>query len=162
MELLLQRLSHTDTLTTSVLFVDRVLYAVVPEDPPQNVKVKGNTRIPAGRYRLVLEHSPKFSDAYGKRFGVADYKMLTVADVPDFIGIRMHTGNSPKDTAGCILPNAHLMVNADSDDTFYISELAYKAVYHEVAPFIERGGEAWITVQDEGVLFPNVTPLSVA
>jgi len=155
MNLLLQRLSHTDTLTTSALFVEHELYALVPEDPPQEVKVKGNTRIPAGRYRLTLEDSPKFSPKYG-------HKMLTVCDVPNFAGIRIHRGNSPADTSGCILPNAHIMVNPDKDDTFYMSDVAYKALYHEVASFIEQGGEAWITVRDEGWLFPNQAPESVA
>ena len=148
MELLLQRLSHTDTLTTSALFVGHELYALVPEDPPQDVKVKHHTRIPAGRYRLTLEDSPKFTPKYG-------HLMLTVCDVPGFEGIRIHKGNSPADTSGCILPNAQAMINPDKDDTFYMSGTAYDALYHEVGTFLEQGGEVWITVRDESFLFPS-------
>jgi hypothetical protein len=80
--------------------------------------------------------------------------MLTVSDVPGFQGIRVHKGNSPADTMGCILPNAHCVVNPDKDDVFYMSGLAYDALYREVASFIEQGGEAWLTIRDESHLFP--------
>lgn len=146
MEILLQRLRHDESSSFAVLFVQREVYAFVPEDPPQDVKIKGHTRIPAGRYRLTLEDSPKFSPKYG-------HKMLTVCDVPGFEGIRIHRGNSPADTMGCILPNAH--VTLGEPNLFYMSEMAYKRLYAEVAPFIEQGGEAWITVRDESFLFPS-------
>lgn len=155
MELLLQRLEHNETLTTSALFVGRKLYALVPEDPPREVKIKGQTRIPAGRYRLALEHSPKFSPTYG-------HSLLTLLDVPDFTGIRIHRGNTPSDTAGCILPNAQVLLNPAHGHKFYLSSAAYEHVYREVGTFLANGGEAWITVQDEGVLFPNWEPESVA
>jgi hypothetical protein len=128
---------------------------MVPEDPPQAVKIKGQTRIPAGRYRLTLEDSPKFTPKYG-------HKMLTVCDVPNFEGIRVHKGNTPADTMGCIMPNAHIMIDLKAGNNFYMSGLAYDALYHEVAPFIEGGGEAWLTVRDESALFLNWEPESVA
>lgn len=146
MELLLQRLEHTDLLTTSILFVERKLYATCPEDPPQAVKVRGNTRIPAGRYKLALVDSPKFSERYGHR-------LLMLLDVPGFTGIMIHKGNDAADTMGCILPNAHLMLDTNGGNMFYMSGLAYDKLYKEVAPFIEAGGEAWITVRDEDWLF---------
>ncbi len=81
MQLLLQRLeTDGERLTTSALFVGRTLYGFVPEDPPREVKVKGQTRIPAGRYRLTLEDSPKFTPKSG-------HKMITVNGVPGFEGI---------------------------------------------------------------------------
>lgn len=64
----------------------------VPGQPVAAWKVKGATAIPAGRYRLTLEVSP--------RFGV---DTLTVHDVPGFVGVRMHAGNTESDTEGCPL-----------------------------------------------------------
>lgn len=155
MELLLQRLESEDGLTTSALFVGRVLFALVPEDPHQPVKVAGKTRIPAGRYRLTLEDSPKFTPKYG-------HKMLTVCNVPNFTGIRIHRGNSPADTEGCILPNAQAMIDPDGANRFFFSTQAYDALYKEVGTYLANGGEAWLTVRDEGYLFPNTKPESIA
>jgi hypothetical protein len=152
MQLLLQRLeTDGERLTTSALFVGRTLYGFVPEDPPREVKVKGQTRIPAGRYRLTLEDSPKFTPKYG-------HKMITVNGVPGFEGIRIHRGNSPADTMGCVLPNAQILVNPDGDNLFYLSTQAYDHLYKEVGEYLAAGGEAWMTVRDESFLFPNMLP----
>lgn len=164
MELLLQRIKHNDQGTLSLLFVGLELYAFVPEDPPQAVKVKGRTRIPEGRYRVTLEHSPRFSDDYAKRFKVDKYLMLGIAGVPGFSGIRFHIGNSAEDTEGCVLPNAQCVINPEGRDTFGLSTPAYEKFYREVAPFVAEGGECWITVRDEhAILFaPSPRPITIA
>lgn len=58
----------------------------------KRLKVKGMTAIPEGRYLMRFTYSPKF----GKR-------LFQLMDVPLFDGIRIHSGNSVKDTLGCIL-----------------------------------------------------------
>lgn len=55
-------------------------------------KVFGQTAIPTGTYRIDLTYSPHFRCT-----------LPLLRDVPCFEGIRIHTGNSAKDTAGCIL-----------------------------------------------------------
>ena len=55
-------------------------------------KVYGQTAIPRGSYECVYTYSNRFK------------KMLPLLkDVPGFDGIRIHSGNSAKDTDGCIL-----------------------------------------------------------
>lgn len=54
-------------------------------------KVPGETAIPQGKYRLVLAHS--------KKFGYCPW----ILDVPFFSDIRIHSGNTAKDSLGCIL-----------------------------------------------------------
>lgn len=59
---------------------------------PEGEKVYGKTAIPEGTYEVKLTHSPRFK------------KILPeILNVPNFSGIRIHTGNSSKDTEGCIL-----------------------------------------------------------
>lgn len=59
---------------------------------PEGEKVYGETAIPEGMYEVKLTHSPRFK------------KILPeILNVPNFSGIRIHTGNSSKDTEGCIL-----------------------------------------------------------
>ena len=55
-------------------------------------KVKGKTAIPCGRYEMTMRYSTKF------------HKMMPyLMNVPNFFGIMIHSGNSPRDTQGCIL-----------------------------------------------------------
>lgn len=62
------------------------------EDPVRPQKIKGDTAIPEGSYPIAITYSPKF-----KRY------MPEVLNVPNFEGIRIHSGNTKKDTSGCIL-----------------------------------------------------------
>jgi hypothetical protein len=56
------------------------------------VKVPKLTAIPPGRYRLVMDRSQRFGRV-----------MLHVLDVPGFVGIRIHAGNTDVDTEGCLI-----------------------------------------------------------
>ena len=53
-------------------------------------KIKGHSAIPEGRYAVVISYSPKFKQWLPILLGV-----------PNFSGIRIHAGNTAKDTEGC-------------------------------------------------------------
>lgn len=55
-------------------------------------KVYAETAIPAGTYKVTIEYSPRF-----KR------QLPCLHDVPHFIGILIHSGNTAEDSVGCII-----------------------------------------------------------
>lgn len=81
--------------TIGKLFVDGEWQWWTLEDqlrPPSAPKVAGATAIPAGSYRV--------KKTWSNRFGKL---MWQICDVPGFAGVRIHVGNTPADTEGCVL-----------------------------------------------------------
>ena len=94
MYLLIKRHFKGPQYTIGRLFVDGVYECDTLEDVVREggVKVAGETAIPAGKYPVRITWSVRFK------------KNLPILDnVPNFTGVRIHTGNTAKDTEGCIL-----------------------------------------------------------
>ena len=112
MELLLERYALRDTYTIGRLFIDGVKLCDTLEDPVRDLtceaKVPGKTAIPEGRYKVIVNRSPKF-----KRL------LPRLLDVPHFDGILIHRGNTAADTAGCILPGENRIVGRVVNSTHY-------------------------------------------
>lgn len=103
MRLELVRRWFTKATTIGELSVDGTRECYVLEDRfrlPWEPKVPRETCIPCGTFPIVITHSP--------RFGI---EMPLLLDVPGFLGVRIHPGNTPADTEGCLLPG--LEVDAD-------------------------------------------------
>lgn len=101
------------------------------------VKVYGETAIPNGRYRVTLDFSPKFSPRYsGKRIPF-------IHDVPGFQGVRIHTGNTSKDSLGCIIVGVRAGAGlvGNSKVTFLTKVLP------PLEEAYERKEDIWITVK---------------
>lgn len=81
-----------DGLFECLTLEDEVRLDPKPETPANEAKVACKTAIPPGTYKVILSMSPKF-----KRI------LPEVLNVPGFSGIRIHKGNKPEDTEGCIL-----------------------------------------------------------
>ncbi len=98
MDLRLVRDSCGPTCTQGSLYVNGVFACYTLEDVDRKLeeagkgKIYGETAIPRGKYKVVLDYSQRF-----KRI------MPHVLGVPGFSGIRIHPGNTIADTDGCIL-----------------------------------------------------------
>ena len=94
MELKILRKEFTENSTIGDFLIDGEFYFYVLEDMIREpgVKVPGKTAIPEGRYKVIIDQSTRFKRA-----------MPHVLNVPGFEGIRIHAGNTDKDTEGCPL-----------------------------------------------------------
>ena len=104
MKLEVKRIAKQSTYTIGKLFIDGEYFCDTLEDVCRGltqemteaqiaqIKVKGQTAIPSGTYKVDITFSQKFK------------KYLPILEnVKGFEGIRIHSGNDSNDTEGCIL-----------------------------------------------------------
>lgn len=100
MEIVLRRVRLFPDRTAGQLYINGEFFCFTLEDtmrevpgkPVESWKQFATTAIPIGNYQITLENSPRFGP-----------ETLTIPNVPGFKGIRIHSGNTEKDTEGCIL-----------------------------------------------------------
>ena len=142
MNLLLQRKPSDENRTHGDLYILKPLGEVGSrmwecfslEDPvkPEGVKIPGKTAIPAGRYRIIINYSPRFRK-----------HLPQLLDVPNFDGVRMHAGNTEGDTEGCIL------VGRERTETAILrSRLALDTLMNKMIETFGNTEEVWIEVKN--------------
>jgi len=152
MKLEVLRFSSQEDSTNGILFdvtEGRKFLAYTLEDEHRDEKVKGETRIPAGTYKITLRKVGGFHGRYEKKYGSMHKGMLWVREVPGFEYILIHTGNTDEHTAGCLLVGDSQQNNAIKSDGFVGSSTqAYKRIYPPIAAALEAGEEVTITYTD--------------
>lgn len=78
--------------TIGKLYIDGQYFCDTLEDVVRKVKIAGQTAIPAGAYKVKKTYSPRFKTT-----------LPEILNVPNFSGVRIHAGNTAKDTEGCLL-----------------------------------------------------------
>jgi len=124
MKLRLERRYLGPLYTIGSLFIDGLYFCDTIEDKvrdfnkdgdlldPGEDKVYGETAIPYGKYDVELSMSPKF-----KRL------LPMVLNVRHFTGIRIHRGNTARDSHGCILPGENKVKGKVINSTPYEKEI---------------------------------------
>lgn len=99
MRLRIERIRFLPDCTIGKLYVDEKFQCYTLEDcyrqderRIEDWKVPGATAIPTGEYSVEITPSQRF-----------ERDLPLIKDVPGFEGVRIHAGNSDKDTEGCIL-----------------------------------------------------------
>ncbi len=142
MELTVVRKIKTPNSTIGDLYINGVKKYVTLEDFDRGltsdmtleeikaIKVKTQTAIPTGRYKLSIYKEGKHGEC------------LLVNEVPGFSMIEIHVGNYPKDTEGCLLVGMLVPSTKDmiSQSTPAVEELN-KIVFAE----IKAGRDVYIT-----------------
>lgn len=143
MEITLDRAWKKDGYTISRLFIngericealedtDRGLKQSMSLEEIKKLKIYGKTAIPSGRYKVVMSYSPKFKKV-----------LPEVLDVKGYSGIRIHRGNTAKDTLGCVLPG----LNQRKGTVLYSTKWT-NVIISEISSAIKRGEEVWLNIK---------------
>lgn len=123
---------------------ERLFTCYTLEDQFQTEKVMGESRIPAGRYRLTLRTFGDHHKRYSLKFQGIHQGMIEVMDVPNFQHILWHIGNTDDDTAGCLLLGNTAEANLSGQGRIGNSTSAYRRVYPIVAQAILNQDEVWV------------------
>jgi len=139
MNLKLLRVKKYENRTQGQLYIDNEFFCFTLEDvdreipgvPVEQWKIKGETCIPKGTYKVTLETS--------NRFGV---NTPTINDVPGFTFIRIHSGNTEAHTEGCPL------VGYKINSVGIILPGTTRPAFKDLQEKLKGQKEIWITVED--------------
>lgn len=143
MELLVKRIAKKNTYTIGQLYIngqkvcdtledkDRGLTSNMSVEQIKKLKVYGQTAIPTGTYTVSYTYSTKF-----KKY------MPLINNVKGFDGIRIHSGNTDKDTLGCIILGENKVVGKVIN-----SRNTCDKVYSIIKKALDNGDRVSITIQ---------------
>jgi len=129
MNLILKSKWLTNKSTIGELRLGGLFECYTLEDAIHETKIPGQTAIPAGRYEVVIDFSPKHQ-----------IEMPHLLSVPNFTGIRIHSGNTDEQTDGCILVG-----KTRSQDFIGESRFAYDAFFPKLRAALAYG-KVWIDI----------------
>lgn len=137
MNLLLKRKKSSKGATIGELFLNGIHECYIVEDVVRKdgeKKIHGETAIPAGKYQVVNTYSPRF-----------EKYLPLLLNVPNYAGIRIHTGNKSADTEGCLLPGRTL---GKDGVTVEGSRIAFDALFRKLKA-VEKKEQIVITIANE-------------
>lgn len=139
MRLTLKRIANKDNYCIGKLYINGKYFCDTLEDVDRGLddsmteadilkqKKYGQTAIPTGIYTVLLTYSPKYKKV-----------MPLINNVKGYSGIRIHSGNTSKDTLGCLLVGKNTVVGRLTD-----SRNTYNALYKR----LQQKGSNKITIE---------------
>ncbi len=92
MKIVVVRDTFTENSTIGKMLIDGAFFCYTLADTIRDVKIAGETAIPYGTYKVIVNMSNRFQRM-----------MPLLLNVPNFEGVRIHNGNTKDHTEGCIL-----------------------------------------------------------
>lgn len=140
MQIKLVRESMNTTSTEGKLYVDGKFECYTVEDTDRKLetagcsaKVQDKTCIPRGTYNIIISYSNHFKK-----------ELIEVQKVPCYTGVRIHSGNSSKDSEGCIIVGS--VNEKNTDDWVGGSKLAIDALQTKVAAALKAGQKVTLEI----------------
>jgi hypothetical protein len=123
------------------------------EDQKQNgPKIPGETRIPAGRYEIVLNKvDTNLTLKYRAKYLWFTYHLM-LKNVKGFVGIYIHIGNDDDHTDGCVTMGDtvhNISLKKYEKQSISESTLCFERFHKTFVPFLEAGNKLFITIIDE-------------
>lgn len=136
MKIEVNRIFKASTYTIGELSVNDNYLCDTLEDRvrPEGEKVYGETAIPAGTYTVILSYSNRFKKV-----------MPEIQNVPNFTGVRIHCGNSSKDTEGCLLVGKW---DGKTENWISDSKNSYNKLYPLLEEAFNKKENITITIKD--------------
>lgn len=127
MKLRVKRIAKNSEYTIGNLYIDGEFFCNTLEDMDRGLKdsqsllyikakkIFGKTAIPTGTYKVDMTYSNRFKKV-----------LPLLVGVKGFDGIRIHQGNLPKDTEGCLLVGKNTFKGMVSDSKITLDSLLNK------------------------------------
>lgn len=133
MFILLHRIARRANYTIGRLSIEDEYFCdtLEPTEREGGVKIMGKTAIPKGVYRILMTYSPRMRKI-----------APLLLNVPDFEGVRIHSGNTYNDTEGCILCGFNTVVGKLTQSKKTTDALAAK-----ISNAIKKGEQVHIKVE---------------
>lgn len=147
--ILVVRFSESKEDSLGLLFWDGRFKCFTLEDEERAVKKFGETRIPAGEYKLELRKAGRLHKIFSDRWSWHNKGMIWLRRVPNFKWIYLHPGVNDDHTDGCILVANNATVNflEPGSDNVGQSRKAYARIYPPIVKMIEQD-ETFLRIQD--------------
>ncbi len=130
MKITVKREKSSEHSTLGEMLVNGEHFCWTLEDVVRNVKVSGETAIPAGIYEITVTHSRRFNRS-----------LPLINNVPGFEGVRIHAGNTVADTGGCILVGL-----TKSRDFIGTSKIALAKLFLRIQGALHKGEKVMIEI----------------
>lgn len=132
MKITVKRIDFNSDCTIGEMSIDGKFECYTLEDKVRDngVKVPGQTAIPSGTYNVSITFSQRFQKP-----------LPLLADVPNFVGVRIHTGNTSQQTEGCILIGAE-----KADNSILRSREAFNNLFPKLQAALAKGDKITLTI----------------